>query len=213
MAVAFQAPPEIKRPASWESPCSSSKRASRLGERCEDGMLADPAKPVGGVAGVGLAAMGDAVPVGRERAFAQVVGLLGGVVAGVPEVVDLEQTGGEAEPRAVRRAGKDRDPGRLATASEAAPACAAWPGPAAGPARRRRPARPARGRRPGRRRSARPAPISLTGESLPARRSDDLGHRGSARAQAGLAHPRVDHAVDPRSSSHGDWPLRSEVSP
>ena len=89
------------------------QRASRLGERFEDRMLADPAKPVGGVAGVGLAAMGDAVPVGRARAFSLVVGLLGGVMAGVPEVVDLEETGGKAEPGPVRRAGKDRDPGGL----------------------------------------------------------------------------------------------------
>ena len=89
------------------------QRASFLRERFEDGMFADPAKPVGGVAGVGLAAMGDAVPVGRARPFSLVVGLLGGVVAGVPEVVDLEQAGGKAEPRTVRRAGKDRDPGGL----------------------------------------------------------------------------------------------------
>jgi len=36
----------------------------RLGKRAEDGMAADPAKPVGGIAGIGLATMSDAVPVG-----------------------------------------------------------------------------------------------------------------------------------------------------
>ena len=59
---------------------------------------------------VGLAAMGDAVPVGRARSFSLVVGLLRGVVAGIPEVVNLEKTRGEAEPRTVRRTGKDCDP-------------------------------------------------------------------------------------------------------
>ena len=36
----------------------------RLGKRAEDGMAADPAKPVGGIAGIRLAAVSDAVPVG-----------------------------------------------------------------------------------------------------------------------------------------------------
>ena len=70
-------------------------------------MFTDPAKPVGGVAGVGLAAMGDAVPVGRARSFSLVVGFLGGVVAGVPEVMNLEEARGKAEPRTVRRTGKE----------------------------------------------------------------------------------------------------------
>ena len=86
------------------------QRASLLGEQFVAGMFADPAKPVGGVAGIGLAAMGDAVPVGRARSFSLVVGFLGGVVAGVPEVVNLEKTGGEAEPRTVRHPWKDRNP-------------------------------------------------------------------------------------------------------
>ena len=83
---------------------------SCLRERFEDRMFADPAKPVRGVARIGLAAMGDAVPVSRELPLSQVVGPLGGVVAGIPEVVDLEETGRKAQPRPVRRAGKDRDP-------------------------------------------------------------------------------------------------------
>ena len=73
--------------------------AGPLGQRAEDRMPADPAEPVGGVAGIGLAAMGDAVPVGREPPLAQVVGRLGGLVAGVPEIVDLEQAGGQGQPR------------------------------------------------------------------------------------------------------------------
>ena len=67
MAVAFQAPAGINRSASLSNALVVEQGTSFLGERYEDGMLCDPAKPVGGVAGVGLAAMGDAVPVGRER--------------------------------------------------------------------------------------------------------------------------------------------------
>ena len=56
-----------------------------------DRVAADPPGPVEGVAGVGLAAVGDQVPVGGGGPLAEVVGLLRGGVAGVPEVEDLEQ--------------------------------------------------------------------------------------------------------------------------
>ena len=78
----------------------------RLGQGAEDRVPADPAEPVGRVAGVGLAAMGDAVPVGGEPVLAEVVGRLGGLVAGVPEVVDLEQGGRERQPRRTARTGQ-----------------------------------------------------------------------------------------------------------
>jgi hypothetical protein len=39
-------------------------RPGRLGKRAGDGMPADPVEPVGGIAGIGLAAMSNAVPVG-----------------------------------------------------------------------------------------------------------------------------------------------------
>ena len=76
-------------------------------------MLPDPTKPVGGIARVGLAAMSDAVPVGGEGTLPQVVGLLGGFVAGVPEIVNLEQAGGQSQPEAVRGAGEEAGPGGL----------------------------------------------------------------------------------------------------
>ena len=124
----------IRRAVSEASPCSSSRGRAASGQRREERMPADPPEPVGGVARVGLAAMGDAVPVGREIAFAQVVGLLGGLVAGIPEVVDLEQPGRERQPRpAARRPGTPRPRAGSDNARIQPGTAAAWPGPAAVP--------------------------------------------------------------------------------
>ena len=78
--------------------CSVERRQAFLGEqgpgrlrqRSEHRMPADAAEPVGGVARVGLAPMGDPVPVSGGAPLSPIVGLLGGIVAGVPEVVHLQ---------------------------------------------------------------------------------------------------------------------------
>ena len=56
------------------------------------GVLTDSAEPVGRIARVGFAAMGDPMPESRYGTLAQVVGLLRRLVTRLPEVVDLKQS-------------------------------------------------------------------------------------------------------------------------
>src|SRR5271165_3540154 len=86
-------------------------------------MTADPPEPVGGVAGIRLAAMGNTMPVRRERGLTQVVGLLSGLVALVPEVVNLEQSGGQRQPSRASRRGQEPGQRRLGERGGQA-----WPG-------------------------------------------------------------------------------------
>jgi hypothetical protein len=54
-------------------------------------MSADAPEPIGRIAGVGLSAMGNPMPVGGELAFAEVIGLLSRLMTGIPRIERLEQ--------------------------------------------------------------------------------------------------------------------------
>lgn len=91
----------------------SQDRAGCLGKKTGNDMSADPAEPVGGIARIGFATMADAVPVGGEPVFTKVIGGLGGLVARIPEVVDLEQARRQGQPGRSAGARQERRQRRL----------------------------------------------------------------------------------------------------
>ena len=83
-------------------------RGERFEERAEDRMSADAAKPIGSVAGIRLATVGDRVPIGRIAAIAEIVGALRGLMAFFPKIEDLRESGRETKQRNLGRGGEDR---------------------------------------------------------------------------------------------------------
>ena len=171
IAFAFQPPPEMRSAANAGRPVFSKQRSRGLGEWNEDRMAADPAKPVGGIACIGLTSMRDAMPVCRRVSFSPVVGLLGGVVAGIPEVVHLQEPG--------RQRQSSWDEMRSGTSSaragseSAAPIAVVGASPAPGRARAIA-GRPGRPRQPWRSRSMAAIAPGLSDASLA--RSDPVDH-------------------------------------
>ena len=82
-----------------------------IGQGPEKCVESDTPEPVRGIARVGLATVRDPVPVGRDLTLAAVLGLLGGFVAGVPEIVDLKQARGKRKAACFARLRQQLGPG------------------------------------------------------------------------------------------------------